>query len=136
MEQQEQHTIATQLFIPGSSLTVLSCGRHVSISIASIMQISKYGYETVIYTTTESYRTVHSLQDLLQDLPEDEFHRVHRSHIIALKHIRGVKKKKVIMGEFFVPVSVYYYRILMSYLQERINKEYHFIELKLQGIPL
>lgn len=91
---------------PKTSFTILSKGRVVSIQFEKITHISKYGNETVIYTHSGSYKTINSLQEIMNDLPVYDFFRVHRSHITSIRNIDGVKRKRIVVGEYDAGVQV------------------------------
>lgn len=119
------------LFQPKTSITAISGGRVVSILFAEITHVSKYGNETVIYTVNNSYRTYHSLKGLLTDLPVNVFFLVHQSHIVSLQHMAGVRKGRLEVGEYYVPMSKNYKVQLLARLKEILEREYFFIERKL-----
>lgn len=111
---------------PKTSIIAISGGRVVSILFTEITHVSRYGNETVIYTVNNCFRTYHSLQDVLNDLPVNEFFMVHRSHIVSLKHMRGVRRKRIVVGEYYVPVSKFYKAQLLVSLGEILDREYFF----------
>lgn len=113
-------------FVPKSSIIVISKGRVINIPITTITHISKYGSNTIIYTTKESHSTFLSLQELLNDLPVNEFFRIHRSHIMALGFMNGFKKKKVCVGQYLLPISKYYKTQVIKSLQSFLDKEIEF----------
>jgi len=138
----EAQLIQEQLleYKPKTSFAFICKGRVVSIKLDEIAHVSKYGNETVIYMapahlnppegrtehSIKSYRTGHSLQEILNDLPVNDFFRVHKSHIISLKHMAGVKKKRIRVGEYYLPVSKYYKAQLCIHLQQILNKNFIF----------
>lgn len=115
-------------FYPKTSFTIICKGRVVSISFEVITHVSKYGNETVIYTKGRSYRTYNSLQEILNDLPVNEFFRVHRSHIVSLRVMNGIKRKRIRAGEYYLPVSRYYRVQLLSRLGSILDREFIFYE--------
>ncbi len=115
-------------FRPKTSITAISGGRVVNILFAEITHVSKYGNESVIYTVNNSYRTYHSLKSLLTDLPVNDFFQVHQSHIVSLRHMAGVRKGRLIVGDYYVPLSKNYKVELLARLKETLVREYFFIE--------
>ena len=126
MEQQVIQHMGLLEFVPKSSIIVISKGRVISIPITTITHISKYGSNTIIYTTEESHSTFLSLQELLNDLPVNEFFRIHRSHLMALKHMNGVKRNGIRVGNCDLPVSKYYKSRLICGLQMLIDRQLSF----------
>jgi DNA-binding LytR/AlgR family response regulator len=113
-------------FDPESSLVIICKGRLVSLDVDEITHASKFGNEIVIYTLNNTYRTYHSLQEILNVLPPDRFFRIHRSHIISLQRMDGVKKKRIKVGSYYLPVSDYYKARLCNRLQIILNENRHF----------
>jgi len=109
-----------------TSFTVISKGRVVSIEFNEVTHISKFGYEVVIYTCNREYRTRYSLQEIMKDLPVSDFFRVHKSHIVSLKHMSGIKRKRAKVGEYYLPVSKYYRLLMIKRLEEMLEGEYMF----------
>ena len=111
---------------PKSAITVISKSRIVNIAFDRITHVSKYGYESVIYTGDEQYQTRLSLQEIMNELPVNNFFRIHKSYIISLRHIIGVSKKRIIVGEYSLPASGYYKLQVIKRLQNLLDKEYEF----------
>ena len=122
----EQQIIQNKLLVyhPKTSLTVISKGRVVSIGFDELVHIRKLGCEVVIHTENRDYRTRYSLQDILNDLPVNEFFRVHKSHIISLKNLRCVAKDKIRIGERLVPLSNYYRVQMIKRFGEILDQGY------------
>ena len=114
-------------FHPKTSFIIICKGRVVSIGFDEITHVSKYGGETVIYTKARSYRTYHSLQEILNDLPVNEFFRVHRSHILSLQYMKGIRRNKIMVTQFYLPVTKHYKIQLCKKLAMIIDRNYLFI---------
>lgn len=114
------------MFQPKTSFTVISRGRVVNIRYEEITHISKYGDEVVLYTLSGEFRTRHSLQELLNDLPVNNFFRIHRSHIASLEHMNGMNKGRLKVAGFNLPVSNYFKLQLVRSLRLILNREYSF----------
>lgn len=123
----EKQIIKEQLleYHPKTSLTVISSGRVVSICFNELIHIRKFGSEVVIHTGNREYRTKYSLQDILNDLPVNEFFRVHKSHIVSLKKMSVVGRNKIRIGARIVPVSKYYKMQMIQGLGEMLERGYH-----------
>ena len=142
MEQELLQSKGLLEYHPKTSFAILSKGRVVSIRINEITHVSKCGNETVIYTATLSscapnlsvvseggtcYKTFHSLQEIMNDLPVNDFCRIHKSHIVSLRCINEVKKKRIQVGEYYLPVSTYYKVQLCSSLAMLLDRHFYFI---------
>ena len=115
-------------FKPKESITAICEGRVVSICTTSITHVSKYGKETVIYTTTHRYKTYHSLQEIANDLPVNEFYRVHRSHIVALGAVNEVWKGRISVNNYYLPFSRGYKKVLANKFALLLDKHFNFFE--------
>jgi len=114
------------LYHPRKSFTVISKGRVVNILFEEITHASKYGNETMIYTVSTHYKTSNNLREILNELPVNDFFRIHRSHIVALKFMNGVKRNRIVVGDFFLPVTKYYKVPLLARFAEIINRNIFF----------
>lgn len=62
---------------------VLSSGRSISLAFDAITHISNCADEVIIYALEENYSTRHSLKEILEVLPGQQFFRINRAQIIA-----------------------------------------------------
>ena len=65
------------------------------------------GLQNYISINTDSQRIL-SLQPLkkIEDaLPQTEFVRVHKSYIVALRHITAIERSRIFIGEAVIPVG-------------------------------
>lgn len=58
-----------------------------------------------VYTKDERILTLQSFSTLLEKLPDTDFVRVHKSYVVAISQIDEIEKKRVLLGEKWVPVS-------------------------------
>jgi DNA-binding LytR/AlgR family response regulator len=125
----EQKVLEHQIleYCPKTELTFLSKGNVVAIEIGDIVRISKNGSSTMIWTANTCYPTLLSLKELLRDLPVNDFFRIHRSHIISLRFMSGVKRNSIRVGECFLPVTQYYKLQLLEVLKSLINYQIYFL---------
>lgn len=111
-------------YCPKTSLTVISVGRVVSIGFDELVHIRKFGCEVVIYTGSREYRTRYSLQDILNELPVNDFFRVHKSHIISLCQVKTVEKNRIRVGDKWLPFSGYYRTLMTRHQAQLLNTRY------------
>ena len=88
------------------------------VSIQKIKYIESDGNYVTFFTTTRSILARHKISELLELLPQQYFVRIHRSYIVALKHIKTVKKHCVIIGENEIPMSSNYRENLLTFIDE------------------
>ena len=58
--------------------------------------------------------TLENLTDFCARLPADRYLRIHRSHLVALEKIDFVERRRVVIGETWLPVSEGYRSALME----------------------
>lgn len=109
------------------SFSVISKSRVVNIVFEEVTHIRKFGSEAVIYTNEREYRTKLSLQEIMNELPANEFYRVHRSHIISRKFLSCVNGMKIKVRDHFLPISKYYKVQIIAQLGKQLNQvlEFH-----------
>lgn len=109
---------------PRTSLTVISRSRVVRIMIADIIRLSKHGSHTFIHTYSTVYETLYSLQEIINDLPVNDFFRVHRSHIVCIKRVTRFENSMIKIGDVKVPMTRYYKRQVSRRHGEMLEKGY------------
>lgn len=127
MEQQFIQKDELLKFDPKSSFTILSKGHVVSVGFTDITHVSKHGNETIIHTPYGKWRTYHSLQEILDELPVSDFFRVHKSQVVALKFIDGFEGPYVIVQGKPIPMTHYYRMLLIRQLRDILNQGYQLI---------
>lgn len=124
------HILQEQLirFKTRKSISIISNGIIQHIPIGEITHISTYGNESVLYTKELEYRTPCSLRKLKDELPSAIFFRIHRSHIISLRHMEGVKRRRIRAGKHYLPISTASKLELVSRLQESVDRAFVFFD--------
>lgn len=76
--------------------------------IQNIKYIESDGNYVTFYTDKRPILARYKLSEVLELLPKEFFARIHRSYIVALKHIETVKKHCVIIDDKEIPISINY----------------------------
>ncbi len=76
--------------------------------IQNIKYIESDGNYVTFYTDKRPILARYKLSEVLELLPKEFFTRIHRSYIVALKHIETVKKHCVIIDDKEIPISSNY----------------------------
>ncbi len=88
------------------SLYVYSEYKLIKINLNDIEFIeSLEDYVRIHLTTGKPVLSLMPLKRVLQKLPPQKFQRVHRSYIVSVNKIKGVKNKRIILAAAQVPVS-------------------------------
>lgn len=95
-------------FQPRTTLTILCRGHVRSIQFADIIYISRCVSHSVLLTAEGNYSTPYSLAELLNDLPVNDFFRVHKSHIVSLRHIQAIHGNSLTVAGQTLPFTDYY----------------------------
>lgn len=78
------------------------------LSIQDIKYIESDGNYVTFHTTKRSILARYKISEVIELLPKQFFARIHRSFIVAIKHIEIVKKHCVIIDEIEIPISSNY----------------------------
>lgn len=79
-------------------------GNTIPLQFEDILFFKADGLYTKIQTKTKSYVARNILKDMIQDLPEDTFVRVHKSFTINFKEVSSFNAKEIHIGEFTIPL--------------------------------
>lgn len=61
-----------------------------------------------IYTNAQRFMVNQTMNKMEEELPSDQFMRVHRSYIVALSHIQKIEGNQIVMEEEKIPVGASY----------------------------
>lgn len=92
----------------------------VKIAFEDILYIEGMKDYLRIVTRQDKIMTLQSFSRLMPILPSDQFMRVHKSYVIAVKAIEMLEKGKVKVGEQFIPVGESYRAALDKLIQRRM----------------
>jgi two-component system, LytTR family, response regulator len=96
-------------------------GKYVKVKFEDILFIEGTGnYVTIWNTNKEKKLTLLTFKYLEDLLPKNQFMRVHKSYMIATKHISGFDGASVFLDELSVPVGVTYRDSVTQYVNEKM----------------
>lgn len=78
------------------------------VFIQNIKYIESDGNYVTLHTGKRPILARYKISDVLELLPKEYFARIHRSYIVALKHIETVKKHAVVIDAREIPISSNY----------------------------
>ena len=67
-----------------------------------------------LYTPDFTLVTHHTMNEMEKTLPSRQFLRVHRSYIVAIKHIRAIYGNSIELGKMTIPIGVNYKDTVMD----------------------
>ena len=82
-----------------------SANKHIQVALDDILFLEASGNNVKIVLKEEVITIRGVLSSLLEQLPADNFIQVHRSFIIAHKHIKSIEGNQVLIGKYEVPVG-------------------------------
>ena len=75
------------------------------VNLDDILYIEGLQNYISIQTTTERVLSLQTLKRIEEQLPVNDFVRVHKSFIVALKHITYIERSRIAIGETIIPVG-------------------------------
>jgi two-component system LytT family response regulator len=93
--------------------------------IQNIKYIESDGNYVTFYTDKRPILARYKLSEVLELLPKEYFTRIHRSFIVALKHIETVKKHCVIINDKEIPISRNYREKFIAIIDTIVKKRDH-----------
>ena len=95
--------------------------RQIKINFNEILYIEGLKDYVKIYTSSHPrpILTLMSLKKLEEELPSEQFMRVHRSYIISLEKIEAIERNHVVVKDGFITIAPNYKDILMEYIKEK-----------------
>lgn len=84
---------------------IKSDGQYIKIKLDEVLFFESDRDYIFIHTEKKRYMTLLSLKQLEKDLPTDQFIRVHRSFIIAIKRVDLLEGNQVKIGDRKIPIS-------------------------------
>ncbi|MDD2528234.1 MAG: LytTR family DNA-binding domain-containing protein [Lentimicrobiaceae bacterium] len=88
------------------------------VMIEDITCIEAQGNYIHIHTKNKRIMTLKSMEEMMQQLPDTEFIRIHKSFIVSIKHIDIIEKHQVIVCNKAIPIGVTY----REYFNQHINE--------------
>ena len=82
----------------GVSFMLRSRSQVIPIPIHSILCIEKELRKIIVTTTHDHYEMYAKLQEVLSQLPPDEFFQCHRSYIVAFRHIEQICGNEILLS--------------------------------------
>lgn len=114
----EENTESSLLL--NKSILVKTDYQTIIIKLDEILYIEGLKDYIKIYTSQNNKPviTLNSLKKLQQNLPSDEFLRIHKSYIVGLAHIKAINKMQVLIHDKYIPIGESYKYIFMERMEE------------------
>ena len=101
---------------PEQTIFIKSGSEFHQVSIQNIKYIESDGNYVTVHTTKRSILARYKISEVKELLPQQFFVRVHRSYIVALKHIETIKKHCVVIDGVEIPISSNYREGFLTFI--------------------
>lgn len=102
--------------ITQDSIFVKANNQLINIRLSDILYIEAYGDYVTIFTDKDRYIVHGTMKGIESKLPDEQFMRVHRSHIIRLDKINAIEDTLIQIGKKLIPIGDSYRSDLMKRL--------------------
>lgn len=104
-----------------SDFIFIKCdGNLEKIKLSELLRVEAMGNYCTLYTKDTKYITYGTVKSLKEQLPEELFMQVHKSHIIAINEVSCFKGDKVVLGNQEISVSRRYKQELTLLLSKKL----------------
>ena len=110
VEQQGLSTVTVaQSAEPMKKTALIKSGSEIhQIKIDDILYVEGAGNYVIFVTRNQKIMSLMKMKDVLNMLPTHEFHRVHKSYIVGLKHIRLIERHHLEVRDKKIPIGRLY----------------------------
>ena len=108
----EKITIRPSIETRPEYLFVKTEHRIQKVNLKDILFIEGLQNYISIQTPNERVLSLQTLKKTEESLPMKDFVRVHKSYIVALRHISAIERSRIFIGDAIIPVGDNYRRIL------------------------
>ena len=91
--------------VPAEFIFVKTEHRIQKINLNDIIYIEGLQNYVLIQTLTERVMSLQTLKKLEEQLPSAQFARVHKSYIVAMRHISAIERSRIIINGTTIPVG-------------------------------
>ncbi|MEM1325712.1 MAG: LytTR family DNA-binding domain-containing protein [Bacteroidota bacterium] len=100
---------ASEPAIAKDYMFVKSGTKTLKVNLSTILRLEALGDYVAIHTTAgEKILSAENMSYFEVSLPEADFMRVHRSHIVAFSHIDFIERNRIVIQGKRIPISVSY----------------------------
>ncbi len=100
--------LPTAIITPDNRIFFNSHKKRIQVSLDEILYLEASGNYTKIILPTETITLREKLSTILQQLPASDFRQVHRSFIVAIRHIRTIAAHQICIAQVVIPIGKLY----------------------------
>ncbi|MFK8104110.1 MAG: LytR/AlgR family response regulator transcription factor [Saprospiraceae bacterium] len=91
--------------------------KRIQVSLDEILYLEASGNYTKIILPTETITLRETLSAILQQLPASDFRQVHRSFVVAIRHIKTIAAHQICIAQFVIPIGKLYRKNVADILE-------------------
>ncbi len=80
----------------------------IRVNIADILYVEGLQNYVIIHTATEKITSLQTMKKTEEQLPADQFMRIHKSFIVALHHINSIERNRIRIGDNIIALGEVY----------------------------
>jgi DNA-binding LytR/AlgR family response regulator len=92
----------------GKSIFFNSNKKHIQVQLADILYVEASGNNVTIVLKSDSITLRDKLSSVFQMLPKSDFVQVHRSFIVATKHVQIIEGNQIHIDQHTIPIGKLY----------------------------
>lgn len=90
------------------SLFVRSNKRRIQVKLNDILFVEATGNYIKVVVTNDEIQVREKISDIVNILPQSEFIQVHKSFVVAKKHINEIEGNRILIADFVIPIGKMY----------------------------
>lgn len=99
---------------PGDHIFVKSNSKFFKVNFSEILYVEGMKDYLKVHTPEYTLVTHQTMNELEKSLPARQFMRIHKSYIIAVRHIRSIYGNSVELGKVTIPIGINYKEAVMN----------------------
>ena len=100
-----------------SYIFIKSGTQQVKVNPNDILYVEAEGNYMCFHTNQKKIMSLLTMKDVLELLPADEFVRLHKSYIIAVRHLEAIEKHDVVVGGKKIPIGVTFREHFLEFMR-------------------
>jgi DNA-binding LytR/AlgR family response regulator len=112
-----QKAVEWHLSLPGRHLYLKCNGNYEKVRVADILYVEAANNYVWVHLDDKKLLIYQSLKGMEEQLPAGEFIQVHKSYLVAMRHVGRIKGETIVVGGVAVPLSRRYKARVLDGLQ-------------------
>ncbi len=117
VEKQEASSPAQSIKEFKAHMFIKSGTQQIKVHPDDILYVEADGNYMCFHTDKKKIMSLLTMKDVLEMLPADDFARIHKSYIIALKHLEAIEKHDVVVSGKKIPIGVTFREHFLEFMR-------------------